>query len=110
VAKGDYLGEFEQVVLLAVARLEGDGYGVTIRREIAVRTGRDASMGAVYATLDRMEEKGLLDSREGEPTGRRGGRARRHFCVTPDGWRALAATKEMLAALWEGLDGRPEHA
>jgi DNA-binding PadR family transcriptional regulator len=108
MAKGEYLGEFEQVVLLAVARLEGEGYGVTIRREIEVRTGRDASMGAVYATLDRMQDKGLLESREGEPTGRRGGRARRHFSVTADGWRSLAVTREMLASLWEGLDARAE--
>ena len=58
MSKEPYLGEFEQVVLLAVARLEGEGYGVTIRREIERRTGRSASIGAVYATLDRLEAKG----------------------------------------------------
>lgn len=104
MGKGSYLGEFEQVVLLAVARLEGDGYGVSIRREIERRTGRDASVGAVYATLDRLEEKGFLASREGEPTGRRGGRARRHFGVTPAGWRKLRESREMLASLWDGLE------
>lgn len=103
----EFLGEFEQVVLLAVARMEGDGYGVTIRREIEKRTGRDASVGAVYATLDRLEAKGYLSSREGESTGRRGGRARRHFGVTPAGWVALEATRAMLAALWDGMEPRP---
>ncbi len=103
-----FLGEFEHVVLLAVARLEGRGYGVTIRREIEERTGRDASIGAVYATLERLETKGLLSSSEGEPTGRRGGRARRHFAVTSAGWQALDATRSMLAALWDGVE--PERA
>ena len=102
-----YLGEFEQVVLLAVARLGGDGYGMTIRREIELRTGRAVSIGAVYATLDRLEKKGYLSSRVGEPTAQRGGRARRHFRLEDAGVRALWRTQRMLASMWRGLELRP---
>lgn len=104
MGKGDFLGEFEQVVLLAVARLEGDGYGVSIRREIERRTGRDVAVGAVYATLARLEEKGMVVSREGEPAPRRGGRARRHFRLTPAGADGLEAARAMLDRLWDGLE------
>lgn len=104
MAKGDFLGEFEQVVLLAVARLGEEGYGVTVRREIEERTGREVSVGAVYATLDRLESKGLLRSWEGEPTPVRGGRARRHFAVEPVGVRALRETRSMMASLWDGVE------
>ena len=102
-----FLGEFEQVVLLAVARLEGDGYGMTVRREIERRTGRDVSIGAVYATLDRLERKGFVTSRTGDPTPERGGRARRHFELTRSGVRALRDTRRMLVALWKDLELRP---
>ena len=104
MAKGDFLGEFEQIVLLAVARLAGRGYGVSIRREIEDRTGREVSVGAVYATLDRLEQKGLLASWEGDPTPTRGGRAKRHFRVLPAGARALEDTRRMLGRMWEGVD------
>lgn len=103
MGKGDFLGEFEQVVLLAVARLD-DAYGVSVRREIERRTGRDVSVGSVYATLARLEEKGLVTSSEGQPTPRRGGRARRLFRILPDGARALRATRGMMDSLWDGLD------
>ncbi len=103
MGKGDFLGEFEQVVLLAVARLRGEGYGVSVRREIQRRTGRDVSVGAVYATLARLEDKGLVASREGEPSPRRGGRARRHFRLTTAGARALEATRGMLERMWDGV-------
>ena len=99
-----YLGEFEQVVLLAVAHLGGDGYGVTIRSEIERRGGRDVSIGAVYATLDRLERKGLISSREGEPTAERGGRARRHFALERAGVQALRRTQRMLAAMWADVE------
>jgi hypothetical protein len=69
------LGEFEQMVLLAVLRLRDDAYGVTIRAEIAKRTGREIARGALHTTLDRLEEKGCLRSRMGDPTPQRGGRA-----------------------------------
>lgn len=104
MGKGSILGEFEQVVLLAVARLEGEGYGVTIRQEIERRTGRDAAIGAVYATLSRLEEKGYAASWEGAPEAKRGGRARRHFRIEPAGVRALEASRRMMDAMWDGVD------
>lgn len=104
MGKGDFLGEFEQVVLLAVARLDDDAYGVSVRKEIERRTGRDVSVGSVYATLARLEEKGLVTSSEGQPTPRRGGRARRLFRILPDGAHALRATRGMMERLWEDLD------
>lgn len=104
MGKGEYLGELEQVVLLAVARLEGRGYGVSVRREIERRTGRDVSVGSVYATLARLEEKGLVTAWEGEPHPRRGGRARKHFRVEPAGARALEASRGMMDAMWQGVE------
>lgn len=104
MGKGSFLGEFEQVVLLAVAQQGEDGYGVTIRQEIERRTGREVTIGAVYATLSRLEEKGLASSYEGEAVARRGGRARRHFRIEPAGARALHATRGMVDAMWDGLD------
>jgi DNA-binding PadR family transcriptional regulator len=104
VPRGGRLGEFEAVVLLAVARLGGEGYGVTVRREIEARAGRAPALGAVYATLDRLEGKGLVRSREGEKTPVRGGRARRHFEITSLGARTLRATREAQERLWDGLD------
>jgi len=104
MGKGDFLGEFEQVVLLAVARLEGTGYGVSIRKEIARRAGRDVTVGSVYATLARLEEKGMVASREGDPTPRRGGRARRHFRLTPQGSEDLEAARGMMDRMWDGVE------
>ena len=83
--RGGYLGEFELMVLLALMRLGDDAYGVPISLEIEQRTGREVALGSVYAALDRMEEKGLVASRVGDPTAERGGRAKRYFRVTdPD--------------------------
>src|SRR5690606_15338424 len=103
----DYLGEFELLVILAVARLGEEGYGVSVRREIAQRTGREVSIGAVYATLDRLERKGLLSSREGEPTARRGGRAKRHFRLEAAGEAALERTRRVLDRMWDGVGLAP---
>ena len=97
------LGEFEQVVLLAILRLDDAAYGVTIRREIAERTDRDPSPGALYTTLDRMEEKGLVTSSYGDPTAERGGRAKRYFAVTKDGVRAVARAQRAYQRLLDGL-------
>jgi DNA-binding PadR family transcriptional regulator len=108
VGKGEFLGELEQVVLLAVARLRQEGYGVSIRREISRSTGRDVTVGSVYATLDRLESKGLVRSWEGESTPRRGGRARRHFAIQPRGVEALRAARGMMERLWEGVDFEAE--
>ena len=104
MGKGDFLGEFEQVVLLAVARLDDAGYGVSIRKEIARRTGRDVTVGSVYTTLARLEEKGMVASFEGDPTPRRGGRARRHFRLTPQGAESLEAARGMMDRMWDGVE------
>jgi len=106
------LGEFEQIVLLAVARQGEEGYGVTIRQEIERRTGRGVSLGAVYATLVRLEDKGLIASRDGEATPIRGGRARRHYRLKPSGARALRVSRVMLDRMWEGVElgVKPERA
>lgn len=107
MGKGSFLGEFEQIVLLAVARLGDEGYGVTIRREIERQAGREVTIGAVYATLARLEEKGLASSWEGEAEARRGGRARRHYRLEPAGARALEAARSMMDRMWDGVDLGP---
>lgn len=104
MGKGSQLGEFEQVVLLAVAQLGDDGYGVSIRSEIEERAEREVSIGAVYATLSRLEDKGMLASWEGDPEARRGGRARRHYRLEPAGARALRAARGMMDRMWDGVD------
>ncbi|HZS48467.1 MAG TPA: helix-turn-helix transcriptional regulator [Blastocatellia bacterium] len=104
MAKGEYLGEFEQIVLLALIRLADNAYGMTIRQEIEKRTGRYVSIGAVYATLDRLEKKGYVDSWLADPTAERGGRAKRYFELLPAGSSAIQRSKEMLTSMWEGLD------
>lgn len=96
------LGEFEHLLLLAVMRLGDEAYGVTMRREIEARTGRSVSLGAIYPTMDRLEERGLITSRMGPPTGERGGRSRRYFRLEPAGERAIRATRAMLASMWDG--------
>lgn len=107
MGKGQFLGEFEQVVLLAVARLDGDGYGVTIRREIESRTERPVTIGAIYATLDRLVAKGYLGLTAGAPTPERGGRAKRFYAVEPEGIAALRASRGMLDRMWEGVAFKP---
>lgn len=101
-----YLGEFEQIVLLAVARLDEDAYGMRIRREIEERAGRSTSIGAVYATLDRLEAKGFVRVRDE----RDGGRPRRFFAVTPAGAVALESARELQARMWAGLRDRLRRA
>ncbi len=97
------LGEFEQVVLLAILRLREKAYGVSIRSEIAACTEREPAPGALYTTLDRLEDKGLVTSRLGDPTPSRGGRAKRFFTVTPGGVEAVAASQRAYAKLLSGL-------
>lgn len=96
----DYLGEFEQVVLLALLRLGEPAYGAAIHREILSATGRDVSIPAVYVTLKRMAAKGLVTSETG--TARGGGRATKNYRITPSGELALARSRELLQNLWEG--------
>ena len=108
MTKRGYLGEFEQLVLLAVMRLGPESYGVTIREEIEGRSGRDVSLGAIYPTLDRLEAKGFVSSFTGEPTGERGGRSKRHFVLEPEGKEALRKSWEVLSAFWEGHSPEPQ--
>jgi PadR family transcriptional regulator PadR len=99
-----YLGELEQIVLLAVLRLGERAYAVPILEQIEEQTGRTMARGAVYTALDRLESKGCLRSRLGEPVPERGGRARRYFTVTPAAVRALKASRLALMRLWNGLE------
>ena len=97
------LGEFEQVILLAILRLGDNAYGVTIRDEIASCTDRQPSPGALYTTLDRLEERCLVSSEFGDPTPRRGGRSKRFFKVTPAGVKAVARVQRGYQRLLEGI-------
>jgi DNA-binding PadR family transcriptional regulator len=99
------LGEFEQMVLLAVlcAGQETDAYGVNVHAELQSRTKRRVARGAVYMTLDRLEKKGLLSSYLTDPTPERGGRARRCYRVTKPAIAALRASRRALLNLWEGV-------
>ncbi len=97
------MGEFEQMVLLALLRLDNDAYGMEVREEIERRTGRDVSYGAVYTTLDRLERKGFVGFHLGEATARRGGRARKYFEVLAAGHAALRESRRALGVMWEGV-------
>lgn len=97
------LGEFEHLVLATALRLK-DGYGAELLRDLEERTGRQVQGGALYVTLDRLERKGYLVSRVGEPDARRGGRPKRFVEVTPEGQRALADQRGALLRVWEGLE------
>ena len=104
MAGREYLGEFEHIVLLAVLRLGDEAYGASVRREIETRTGRALTVGALYRTLDRLELKGYVASHVGDPTPERGGRAKRHFQLRPLGMRSLRASRQALAARWDGRE------
>lgn len=97
------LGEFEEVVLLTVAVLFDDAYGVAIKKEIEERLGRGVSVGAMQSALRRMEKKGFLESRFGEPTSTRGGKRKRFFRVTPFGKKALEYVKDTRLSLWKSI-------
>ena len=98
-----YLSEFELMILLALLHLGEEAYGVPISHEIEERCGREVALGSVYAALDRLEEKGLVTSRLGDPTAERGGRAKRYFRVTEQGLREVRETQRALVSLWRGL-------
>jgi PadR family transcriptional regulator len=104
MADREFLGEFEQLLLLAVMRLGRHAYGVSIRREIEERTGRAVSRGSVYISLERLETKGYLRSRVSEPTRERGGRAKRLFEVSRAGVAALRESRRSLHQMWNGLE------
>jgi DNA-binding PadR family transcriptional regulator len=104
VLAAEYLGEFEQMVLLSILRLQGGAYGLAVRDEMESVAGRSPSSGALYTTLDRLERKGLIESRPGDATSERGGRPRRYLVLTPAGLGALRASRETLLKLWEGCE------
>jgi DNA-binding PadR family transcriptional regulator len=104
----DYLGEFEQLVLLALARLGNDSdsaYGVTIRETLIERTGRQVSFGAIYSTLRRLEKKGLVESAWGEPEAVRGGRAKKLVALTARGKAAMRESHSAVMRMAEGVAG-----
>jgi PadR family transcriptional regulator len=100
----DALGEFEQLVLLAIVRLGENAYGVSIRDEIRSCTGRTVARGAVYITLDRLEGRGYIKTWLADPTPERGGKAKRRCRVEASGKRALLESRTVLAQMWTGLD------
>ena len=102
------LGDFEQLVLLGVLRLDPDAYGAAIRQEIHARSGRDISINAVYTTLDRLETKGLLKSWVGEPTPQRGGRRRKFYALRPAGIAAIRQAYRAFTSMADGFEARLE--
>jgi PadR family transcriptional regulator, regulatory protein PadR len=104
----DRIGEFEQLVLLAILRLGTKAYGITIRDEIEERAQRKTSVGALYMTLERLEQKGLISSDLGEATSERGGRAKRYFTINPSGRDALKASLESVRRMADGYFPMPE--
>jgi PadR family transcriptional regulator PadR len=104
--RGELLGSLEHIILLALVRLEGSAHGMIVRRAIEERTGRNISIGAVYATLERLEAKGYVRSFTGEPTPERGGRAKRLFRVEAAGKRALQISEQTIRSMTAGLKDR----
>ena len=104
--KGDRLGEFEELTLLAIRALEPPVYAVPIQRFIATTSGRDVVMGAVYAALDRLETKGLVRSTFGESTPEPGGKRKRLFTVTPEGMRMVKDLRRVRERFWRAIEER----
>ena len=98
------LGEFEQLVLLAIAHLDAEAYGVPIVEEIERRTGRSVARAAVYITLRRLEDKGYVSSWMSDPTPERGGKGRRYVKLKPEGAQALREARQASEKMWRGLD------
>ena len=103
MGRNDFLGQFEQSVMLAILRLRSDAYGVKIRKEIEERIDQSVSYGALYTTLDRLETKGFISSWQGDPTPERGGRAKKYFQVEAKGQLALDQAREIHESMWDGL-------
>jgi PadR family transcriptional regulator, regulatory protein PadR len=101
--KRTYLGEFEEIVLLTVARLHGEAYGVIITHEIIEQTNRSVRMNQVHASLLRLEDKGMVSSQMGDPTPERGGRRKRLFTITAYGQQTLKDIKDVRSHLWSLL-------
>jgi PadR family transcriptional regulator PadR len=106
MGRGEYLGEFEQIVLLAVARLDADAYGMRVRKEIEERARRRTTIGAVYATLERLVTKGYARESDVPGGAERSGLARRFYVLTPAGRAALEDARELQARMWAGVSLR----
>jgi DNA-binding PadR family transcriptional regulator len=103
---GDRIGDFEQLILFAIVRLGAEVSTVTIRQQIEARTGRTISPGALYTALDRLETRGFLTSRLGDPTPERGGKRKRLYTIEPAGARALTRSYEALRKMASGLNAK----
>ena len=103
MAKREFLGGFELLVLLALIRLGENAYGVPISEAIEESSGREVATGSIYITLDRLEAKGFVTSRLGEPTPERGGRAKTYFHITAKGLREARQARRTLMSLWNGV-------
>ena len=101
------ISEFEQLVLLAVARLDQDAYGMMVSHEIEAQTENLVSLAAVYSALGRLESGGLVSSWTSQPTAQRGGRAKKHFVLEPEGTRALERSRAAMVRMWDGLELTP---
>jgi PadR family transcriptional regulator, regulatory protein PadR len=104
MSEKDYLGQLEQLMLLAVMRLGTNAYGMMIRRVIEEQTGREIAIGAVYSTLERLELKGYIKSVFGDPTHERGGRAKKYFLLNASGQKALVESQRILAQMKKGFE------
>ncbi|ALU43944.1 PadR family transcriptional regulator [Pseudoalteromonas rubra] len=104
--KDKFLGEFEQMTMLALLQLDDEAYGAAIRQLLAEQVNRNVAIGALYSTLERLERKGMVESRLGEATAQRGGRAKRYFKVTAQGHSALKRARQAMDTLWQGLSVR----
>ena len=101
--KGSHIGEFEEIVLLTVAILNSNAYGISIRHEIAKQLKRKPSIGALHSALGRLEQKGFISSSEGEETPERGGRRKRYYIITAAGLRAIKHARELRNAMWKSI-------
>jgi PadR family transcriptional regulator PadR len=104
----NYLGEFEELILLAVAVMDGHAYGVALLRELSEKSGRQARLSQVHSALQRLEEKGMIRSTLGEPTSERGGKRKRLFTITALGQRTLHEIQEVRASFWDRLSSFPK--
>ena len=104
----DWLNDFEQLLMLAVARLADDAYGMRIRHLIEERAGRAVPIASIYAALERLERRGCLNTWMADPTPERGGRAKKHFEVTGIGADLLHKGRSTFERMWEGIELRPE--
>ena len=104
MSRNQFLGEFEQLILLAVARCTEGAYGMAIRKEMEAKAGESVSIGSVYAALDRMERKGYVSSEVGDPSPTRGGRAKRFYYLETPAIEALERARRRLDQFWDGVD------